>query len=459
LVRCRRSSNTLYTLVFPLHHGIENKAPVLAVPFPMERSVLALVRFHLRVGARLALVVLAPVVAFACGAAGFFQVDFLRHLAATVFGSGSAGGRGGSSGVLLATLALGVAAMAAPRVCRGLDGWVRHLPVSGGAHRRAATLAVAVAQLPLLAGLVTLAGLAVFASRGAAGLLVAALGLAGTTLAAAVATVPARRSLLTRTLALPAAALLATGRGPLLALGLALLVAADAVAGPLGRSPAAAPHPGRGQRIGGARLFEARIAWRALGWKLPESYVAGLLPLGAAALFVANNELAPQHVRLAAILGGGLALVLFLAEAGETLATRRPAWPWSRSLPGSARERVARDTLFLAAHALPLLALAALLTPRALLPLAGALPFLAARAAGALRRAPERRTGAAGEILLEGALTAALLALLPWLALLLLALTPLALAAAAARERRQKVSRWLELHHLAVGDPQSWSGS
>ena len=94
-----------------------------------------------------------------------------------------------------------------------------------------------------------------------------------------------------------------------------------------------------------------------------------------------------------------------------------------------------------------------------LLPLAGALPFLAARAAGALRRAPERRTGAAGEILLEGGMTAALLALLPWLALPLLALALPALRAAAERERRQKVSRWLELHHLAVGDPQSWSAS
>jgi hypothetical protein len=33
------------------------------------------------------------------------------------------------------------------------------------------------------------------------------------------------------------------------------------------------------------------------------------------------------------------------------------------------------------------------------------------------------------------------------------------LRAAAERERRQKVSRWLELHHLAAGDPQSWSAS
>ena len=58
----------------------------------------ALVRFHLQVGARLALRVLAPVVAFACGAAGFFEKDFLRNLSATLF-------TGGNSGLLVAAVA------------------------------------------------------------------------------------------------------------------------------------------------------------------------------------------------------------------------------------------------------------------------------------------------------------------------------------------------------------------
>ena len=411
----------------------------------------ALVRFHLHVGARLALRVLAPVVAFACGAAGFFEKDFLRNLSTTLF-------TGGSSGLLVAAAALGVAGTAAPRVCRGLSGWVRHLPASGVAHRRAATLAVAVAQLPLWAGLAGLASLAVV---GRAALATVILGLAGTTLAAAVATVPARRSLVTRALALPAAALTASGHLLPIAAGFVLLVAADALAGSIGRVGGSAGARAPRRREGSARLFEARIAWRALGWKLGEAYVVALLPVGAAALFVANNraELPPRYVLLAAILGGGVSLVLFLAETGEALAARRPAWPWLRSLPGSAAERVRRDALFLTAHALPLLAGAAWISPKALLPLAGALPFLAALTAGALRRAPERRTGAAGEILLQGGLAAALLALLPWLALLLLPLTLPILAAAATRERRQKVSRWLELHHLAVGDPQSWSAS
>ena len=76
-----------------------------------------------------------------------------------------------------------------------------------------------------------------------------------------------------------------------------------------------------------------------------------------------------------------------------------------------------------------------------------------------MRRAPERRAGASGEILGEGLFLSALVALVPWAALLALVATPWALRAAAERERRQKVSRWLELHHLAAGDPQSWSAS
>ena len=325
----------------------------------------ALVRFHLQVGARLALRVLAPVVAFACGAAGFFEKDFLRNLSTTLF-------TGGSSGLLVAAAALGVAGTAAPRVCRGLSGWVRHLPASGVAHRRAATLAVAVAQFPIWAGLAGLASLAVV---GRAALATVILGLAGTTLAAAVATVPARRSLVTRALALPAAAL--TAAATCCRSRRASSSSSPRMPSPARSAELASAGPSASPREGSARLFEARIARRALGWKLGEAYVVALLPVGAAPPSVANNraELPPRYVLLAAILGGGVSLVLFLAQIGEALAARRPAWPWLRSLPGSAAERVRRDALFLTAHALPLLAGAAWISPRALLPLAGALPF------------------------------------------------------------------------------------
>ncbi|HYG64089.1 MAG TPA: hypothetical protein VEL74_16055, partial [Thermoanaerobaculia bacterium] len=216
------------------------------------------------------------------------------------------------------------------------------------------------------------------------------------------------------------------------------------------------PLPGGGSPSLDLALFSARIAWRALGWKLVSAYFGALLPLGAAWAFIANNELAPKHVILGSLLGGGCAVVLLFAQLGEALAAFRPAWPWSRSLPWSATGRVIADGAFLALHALPLLILAVLLHPMALV-LFGLAPFLALRAAGAMRRAPERRTGASGEILLEGLPAVAATALLPWVVLPLLAMTPLAVRWAAERERRQKVSRWLELHHLAVGDSQSWS--
>jgi hypothetical protein len=272
---------------------------------------------------------------------------------------------------------------------------------------------------------------------------------------------PVERPLLARPLALAAAFLAVSGEGAQLAAGLALLIAADLVAGELPRhATAGTPISVRGRLgslQGADRVVELRIAWRALKWRLLSSWTAGLLPLGAAFLFVTNNPLAPQHVRLAALLGGASAVVFLMADLGEALGVRRPAWPWIRSLPWSADRRVRADAALLAAHALPLLAVTAKIDWVAAVAVLAITPWLAARAAGAVRRAPERRTGASGEILIEGFLLAAAVALLPWLSLLALAGTPWALRVAAERERAQKVSRWLELHHLAVGDPQSWS--
>jgi hypothetical protein len=115
------------------------------------------------------------------------------------------------------------------------------------------------------------------------------------------------------------------------------------------------------------------------------------------------------------------------------------------------------DGVILGVPALTLVILAARLDPRAAVPLAALVPFVAARAAGAMRRAPERRTGASGEIALEGGLLVGAVAVQPWLAVIPVLAVPWAVRAAAERERAQKVSRWLERHHLAAGDPLSWS--
>lgn len=401
----------------------------------------ALVRFHLHVGARLALRVMAPVLAAVVGGMMLLGVDFINSFGALLFGS--------SGGLIIAFACLGVAWIAAPRVCRGLDGWMRHLPVSGLAHRRAAMMAMAAAQGSLLLLLLVFAAAA--ARKGTADPWPNLAGLLVALPAAALAAMPVR--FLARPLALTAAFLPFSGGWLPVGLGAVLLIAADAIAGPLRKTAPAISL----KRRGTGRWLEARIAWRALGGSLPGAFLTGLLPLGAAALFVHNNELAPVHVRLGALLGGGTAVVLLLAGLGESLAVRRPAWPWSRSLPWTARQRVLFDSLFLGAHALPLVLLTAWIEPLAAVAVLLQIPLLAARTAGAVRRAPERRTGASGEILVEGMLLAAAVALLPWASLVALIGTPWAIRAAAERERRQKVSRWQEIHHLAVGDPQSWS--
>lgn len=411
-------------------------------------TIAPLLRFHLQVGARLALRVMVPAFGSAVGGLMLFGVDFINSFSLMLFGSAEKGG----SGVLIAVACLAVAWVAVPRVCRGLDGWMRHLPVTGLAHRRAAMLAVTAAQGSLLVLLLFLAAAA--AKNGSdpwpdlAGLVVAIP-------AAALAAMPVQR-FAARPLALAAAFLPFSGGWLPVAAGVALFFLADRIAGPLGKVRKGI-ELGRAARRGTGRWLEARIAWRALGWSLPGQLLGSLLPLAGAALFVRNNELEAVYVRLGALLGGGCAAVFLLAGMAEGLAVRRPAWPWSRSLPWQASRRVLADSLFLGAHTLPLIPLTAWIEPVAALAVLAMIPLVAVLAAGAMRRAPERRSGASGEVLGAGLLLAAAVALLPWVSLLALLGTPLALKSAAERERRQKVSRWQEIHHLAAGDPQSWS--
>lgn len=421
-------------------------------PSEPRSEILALLRFHLGVGARLAARVLAPVVVGAVGGAMLLGVDFQATLSKVLFGAGRAGG----SGAVMFLLCLGAASVAAPRIGRGLDGWLRHLPVRGTAHRRAAALAATVAQTPVLLLLLYLS-FAVF--RGWRPWLPDLATVAVAAVAAAWFATPCERGRLAKPLALAAGFLGGTGGAGPLAAGAVLLIAADLAAGGLPRParPARRRHPAKGAAGGAAGWIEARIAWRALGWRLAGAFAAAALGLASAGFFVANNDLPAQHVALAARLGGMVAVMFLLAQMAESLAVFRPAWPWARSLPASAARRVLFDAGFLALHAVPLVALTAWIDPFAVPVVAAAVPFLALRAAGAMRRAPERRAGAAGEVFAQGFLAAAAVALLPWVALLLLAAAPWALRAAAERDRRQKVSRWLDLHHLAVGDPQSWS--
>lgn len=417
----------------------------------MDPSSLAILRFHLAAGTRLALRVLLPAVAAAVGGLMLLGPDFLDSLARTLFGSSVAP----ASILLVPAACLGIAGMAGPRICRGVaGGWLAHLPATGAAHRRAATVAVAVAQAPVVLALALL-------SAAAAPSLWASLadlaGLVLTALAAAALAVPTTRPWTVRPLAL-AAVLLPLWAGWTALAGAALLAVMDRFAGPLGKLAAVRPPASRWKAV----PLPLRIAARALRWRLLGAYGLAALVLIVAYAFLVNNELAPVHRQLAVRLGGAVAAVLHLAQLAEAVAVLRPAWPWARSLPWSARHRVGTDAALLTGLAMPVLLGVAFLpgaSVPSLLAVAALLPLAGFRAAGAVRRAPESSSGASGEILSEGLFAAGLVALVPWLSLLALAAAPLALRSAAERERRQKVSRWLPLHHLAAGDPQSWSAS
>lgn len=445
-------------------------------------------RFHLRAGARVALGVLIAATATVVGLMMFLRIDFLVSLGRLLFGAGS----GPVAALLVLSAAVAVAAVAAPRICCGLGGWIRHLPVAGATHRRGATAAIAIAQAPML----TLLALPAVAARSASGAAIAPrlAGLCVVALAAAQLSLPVRRRAAAAVPALAAGLLAGMGGWPALAASLPLLAAADLAAGPL-RSPravrrqwsllpgrvlaalgdrvpamtsrppaatlAAAPVPVPAPAAGRASAWWVLISWRALGWRAVGAYGLALLPWTGALLFIRNNDLPPLPplaAARAAILGGGAAIVALLALLAGRLAARRPAWPWARSLPWPARRRVLGDAALLGAACLPMVALAGQVAVAAVPPLAGLLALLSARAAGAMRRPAESRLAAAGEILLEGLPLAGLVALVPWSAVALLAVVPLALRAAAARERRLKVGRWVERHHLAAGDPLSWNG-
>jgi hypothetical protein len=407
-----------------------------------------LARFHLRVGARLALRAAAPLAGLPFVIV-LLQQDpsgALRALAAWLLGPSG----GANAGLALAAVSLALAGWAAPRVTTGLGGWPRHLPVTQTVHRRAALVALATAQAPVVVGLLLLAPAAAHQAGGIVPGRLAALPV--TVAAAALASWPGAHAWRSRPLAWAALLLAAAARLALVPVALVLVLAAERVAGPLAAHGAA-----RRRRRASALPLPLLLAARALGPAALGAVVASLAPVAAMTLLRVNNDLSPAVAAGAARLGAGIGVVVLLAALAEMLAIRRPVWPWSRSLPVGAARHVGEDALLLAFPCFVPLVATAGLDVVAALTVAACLPSLALLAAGALRPSTPAETGVAVGPLGGGALLAAWVAVLPWLALLALAAAPLAWWAAAARDRRQKVSRWDELHHRAVGDPLSWS--
>src|SRR5262249_39928947 len=142
-----------------------------------------------------------------------------------------------------------------------------------------------------------------------------------------------------------------------------------------------------------ATAFPWRLALRATGTTVPGAWVSAALPLAAGHLFVTNNVLAPALAARASRLAVGTAVVFALGLTADRLATPRPAWRWARSLPWPSRRRVVEDAVYLGAVAVPVVLVAAILSPAPAVLAVLALPSAALRAAGAMRRAGDGRLG------------------------------------------------------------------
>jgi len=409
----------------------------------------ALFLFHLRVGTRLALRVLAPVLA-----AMFFLFYvlgpwFTLELARILFLEGSLV----ESGVVGTLLLLTFARVVAPRIAAGGSGWARSLPMTGGAQRRLAVLSMVVAQSPLLA---VLCGLAwSVASPNPARVTLHVVGLLVGAAAAGLVILPIQAFHWTKLLPAAACFLSFSGSGAGLGAAVGLLVLSAAFPGEL----AASRKGRRPRRSLPSATFFLGLSMRAVRGRIALAYLPPLIVLAAARLFLTNNELAEDKAFALSLFGLILSLAAFIGPAADALAARRPAWPWLRSLPRSAPLRLSDDVLYLALHALPLaFGLVLLGRPaREAAFLAGPLAWLAIRGAGAMRTAGDRPFGVLGQIYVEGTILSLTVALLPWTSWLLLGATPIAFHLARNAEQRLKPTRWTERRHLNAGDPLSWS--
>ena len=403
--------------------------------------------FHLHVGTRLALRAFVPLVGAVFALFYILKPEFFLSLMGTLLQTGFL-----LSGLPTTFFILIVAGLAARRVCLGLSGWIRHLPADSATRRRTAALAVFIAQSPALLILAIL-GLAASKMIGfSAAPYLAGLPLLGW--ASSLAVLPVERRILSRVLATLACLCFSSTLWGLFLGGAVLLAGADKISGPLTLKR----KPPDFRRTSPGNFFLFSLGWRALGLRLFIPYLLALFPLGAARLFALNNNPTPALSDAMVRFGGALGLVIFSAFFSHLLALRRPPWPWARSLPWSAKQKVLLDSLFIGLHSLPLLVLTAMISPLAALPLVIASPSLALWAACSVRHTPSSPLGAWGWILTAGTLAALLLSLVPWASFLVLSVSPFILKQAIQIERRQKVSRWLELHHLAAGDSLSWSG-
>jgi hypothetical protein len=406
----------------------------------------AVFRFHLHVGTRLALRVFIPVISIFFALYYLLRPELFHSLMVQILDGGFL-----LSGTATTFICLIFAGFASRRICLGLNGWIRHLPSEGKVNRRMAVIGIAIAQIPMLFVLAGLAAVAIKLYKVAAVPFVT--GLPFVAVSCGLCVLPVERKLVTRILAVIASLAFSSNNWGLLVAGIALLAVADGIAGSLVKRKKRS----RFHRVFKGKFLTATINWRALRLRPLVPFLLSLPLLGAAQLFIANNHPSPLLAEQVIRFNGALALVLFCSLFLNTLASRRPPWPWIRSLPWTAKTRIVGDVCFIGLHAIPLVFLTGAMNLKSMLPVAISLPLLAAYSAHSIRLTTESALGAVGKILLLGTFASLILCLIPWSSVCLLGLTPLVLKKAIKAEKNQKVSQWLELHHLAAGDSLSWS--
>ena len=415
--------------------------------FPLEKSSLAFLRFHLNVGARLAAKILAPLIAAFFAAFYIFKIDFFVVLARALF----VDSHQVISGLIYSGILIGTSRMISPRICLGLNGWIRHLPLKSRSNRRMALISIFMAQWPVLLSL-SIPSLLLSKSLGVNPAVYLS-GLPVLGLSSALFVLPIRNSLLIKPFVFGACILSASGSWLMLIAGAFIFLICDLFSGALVSGK-------KRQRFGKVTKglwLSFFIAWRALKWRIGFPYIFSFFFLGLTQVFIQNNDPNPVLFGKIYLFGGACGAVVICAFLAHVLAVRRPPWPWSRSLPWSSRRRVLMDAGYLAMSSIPFLLLVFVMERKSIFPLLLSLPALCFLSSWTISRVFALRTGAYGTILIYGVIGALLLCLYPLISVLYLVITPLLLKQAVDQERLLKVSRWLERHHLAAGDSLSWS--
>ena len=417
----------------------------------MTSQPLALVRFHVSGGARVAsrnAIATICAIIIVLGSAPD-PLLWLRFLALGVAGAGS----GSGPLIGLVVIAYALAQDAVPRLTLGLGGWTRSLPADAIQHRRGVMFGLPIVQVPLAFAVLvgaSLTALVYDVPLSWPKLLGAPIAL----VAAGAAAVPARRQLITAPTFVASAMLAAMGDWRTLVASMILFACADRLAGGLvfAERRIAVPAPAA---PGTLRMFH--FTWRAVGWRLLAPLPISVFALMAAWFYTRNNELVGADLGFVARLWSIIAIALYIGALGDIVASRRPAWPWVRSLPWSSAARALDNAVAIGAPALGVAVLTSVVDPGTIAFALASIPPLAALASLLLHGARDRLTRVSGRTILAGIAFATAVAYSPWAVVGGLVATPLLLRAAARRDRREVVTAWKELHHDAAGDSLAWS--